>query len=215
MQNRFVIRLINESDAEAALGIYTPYVRDTAISFEYEVPTIEDYLNRIKSSIADFPWLVCELNGQIIGFAYAGKHRYRSAYQWSTESTIYFTPKYHGFGIARILYKTLFSILKLQGYINVYAGVGLPNENSVAFHRAMGFEEIGIFKKVGYKMGKWHNTLWFQLFLSENISQPDLPKRLNEILASEDFKKIMIESNECINKILNAEISNILQRNGK
>lgn len=176
MDNKFSIRLITESDASEVLEIYKPYVLNTIISFEYEIPTLEEYLHRIRTNTAEYTWLVCLKDNKIIGYAYASKHRYRTAYQWSPESTVYLALEFHRKGIARILYETLFSMLRLQGYFNVYAGVGLPNEKSVGFHKSLGFEEIGIFKKVGYKHGNWHDTHWFQLHLTEHIYNPTVPK---------------------------------------
>jgi hypothetical protein len=97
------------------------------------------------------------------------------------------------------LYETLFSLLRLQGHFNVYAGVGLPNEKSVGFHKASGFEEVGIFKKVGYKHGNWHDTQWFQLHLTKHIDNPPTPKKLKEVQEHEAFKAILAKANEKIN----------------
>ncbi|MBI5916263.1 MAG: N-acetyltransferase [Bacteroidetes bacterium] len=196
MDNQLTIRLITESDASEVLEIYKPYVLDTIISFEYEVPTLEEYLQRIKTHTAEYPWLVCLQGDKIIGFAYASKHRYRTAYQWSPESTVYLSPEVHRKGIARILYATLFSMLRYQGYFNVYAGVGLPNEKSVGFHKAAGFEEIGIFRKVGYKHGHWHDTHWFQLHLAEHIQHPPIPKKMKEVENEVGFQAILALANE-------------------
>jgi len=191
MENKFTIRLITESDISAVLEIYKPYVLDTIVSFEYEVPSLQEFTERVKTITAEYPWLVCLKDHQIIGYAYAAKHRYRTAYQWSPESTIYLSPGFHGKGFGRNLYETLFSILRLQGYFNVFAGVGLPNEKSVRFHRAAGFEEIGIFKKVGYKLGNWHDTNWFQLKLAEHIPHPPTPKTIEAIRTSPELSFIL------------------------
>ncbi|MBC8047367.1 MAG: N-acetyltransferase [Fimbriimonadaceae bacterium] len=200
-ENIFTIRLITESDVSEVLEIYKPYVLNTIISFEYDAPSVEEYLQRIKTITAEYPWLVCSQGNKIIGYAYAGKHRYRTAYQWSPESTVYLSPEVHRKGIARILYETLFSILRLQGYFNVYAGIGLPNEKSVRFHKALGFEEIGIFKKVGYKFGNWHDTQWFQFNLIKHIENPPVPKTIKEIENNSDFKTILILANEQMKNI--------------
>jgi L-amino acid N-acyltransferase YncA len=201
MDNRYSIRLITESDANDVLDIYKPYVLNTIISFEYEVPTLDEYLQRIKTNTADYPWLVCLHDNKIIGYAYASKHRYRTAYQWSPESTVYLSPEVHRKGIARILYETLFSLLRLQGHFNVYAGVGLPNDKSVGFHKALGFEEIGIFKKVGYKLGNWHDTHWFQLALTEHTLNPPPPNKLDVVAKSSTFQIILATANERANSI--------------
>ena len=196
MNSEFKIRLINPGDAEATLNIYRPYVENTIISFEYEVPTLEDWQSRIETNTAKYPWLVCEYRGTIVGYAYGSTHRYRTAYSWSPEATVYMDEQYHRLGIARILYQTLFALLRLQGYVNVYAGVGLPNIKSEEFHEALGFYDIGIFKKVGYKLGAWHDTRWFQLHLVEHPDNPAMPKGLAEVEHSEAFCEILGAANE-------------------
>jgi L-amino acid N-acyltransferase YncA len=195
MPSNLNIRLITLADAEATLAIYAPYVQNTIISFEYEVPALEDWIKRIETNTAEYPWLVCEDGSRMVGYAYGSKHRYRTAYSWSPESTVYMAEDYHRRGIARILYETLFALLKLQGYFNVYAGVGLPNVKSEAFHEAMGFQEIGIFKKVGYKLGNWHDTRWFQLHLAEHHVNPEFPKKLAEVKTTADFRQILAAAN--------------------
>lgn len=202
MKNNFEIRLINETDAQAVLGIYKYYVDHTIISFEYEAPTFEEYLQRIETNTSNYPWLVCAHENKIIGFAYGSTHRYRTAYQWSPESTIYLAPDFHTKGIGRVLYETLLSLLKVQGYYNVFAGVALPNEKSIGFHRALGFEEIGVFKKVGYKHGDWHDTHWFQLTLSEHKLHPSPPYLLSEIISTDEFLETIISANHKLISIL-------------
>ena len=187
MTNDFKIRLINFNDAAATLEIYRPYVENTIISFEYEVPTLQEWETRIKTNATEYPWLVCEYNNEIVGYAYGSKHRYRTAYSWSPESTVYLSDKFHRLGLARILYETLFDLLKLQGYVNVYAGVGLPNAKSEEFHLALGFYEIGVFKKIGFKLGAWHDTRWFQLHLVEHPDNPAKPKIIECLQNNPDF----------------------------
>lgn len=195
MTKDFKIRLINLDDAKATLEIYRPYVQNTIISFEYEVPTLQEWETRIKTNTAEYPWLVCEYKKQIIGYAYGSKHRYRTAYSWSPESTVYLSDKFHRLGIARVLYETLFDLLKLQGYVNVYAGISLPNVKSEDFHQALGFYEIGIFKKIGFKHGAWHDTRWFQLHLIEHPDNPMKPKTLSEVQNTSDFNAILEKAN--------------------
>ncbi len=195
MADKMEIRQITENDAQGVHDIYAPYVRDTIISFEYEVPAIHDMAERIRTNIEEFPWLVCLRNDKIIGYAYAGKHRYRTAYQWSPEVSIYLAPEAHGSGIARILYETLFSILRLQGYINMFAGIGMPNAKSEGFHRAVGFEEIGVFKKIGYKFEQWHDTKWFQLALSAHLEDPQIPKKIGPVERGKEFRAIIDNAN--------------------
>jgi phosphinothricin acetyltransferase len=202
VENNFAIRLIKENDAAAILDIYKPYVLNTAITFEYDVPTIDEYSERIKANTSEYPWLVCTQNEKIVGYAYASKFRYRTAYQWSPESTIYLSPDVQGRGIAGVLYQTLFSILRLQGYFNVYAGVAIPNTKSEGLHLALGFKEIGVFENIGYKLGKWHNTRWFQLKLREHVDQPVPPGKIMDIQNTLELKQIIAEANSSLNTLL-------------
>lgn len=199
--NNFHIRLIDAKDTAEVLKIYAYYVEYTHISFEYAAPNKDEFLTRIQSTLIEFPWLVCLYNNKVIGYAYAHKHRLREAYQWSPESTIYLASDFHTKGIGRILYETLFALLKLQGYQNVFAGVALPNEKSVGIHRRMGFEEIGIFKVVGFKKGKWHDTQWFQLNLNQSLNEPEKPLSLAKALSSVEFSEIVAKANQLLAKI--------------
>lgn len=201
MNNNYKIRLITTADAAAALNIYAPYVLNTAISFEYEVPTLEDFTHKIEKITAQYPWLVCEYDGEIAGYAYGSTHRDRTGYQWSPEVTVYLSEQYHRRGIARALYAILLDILRLQGYYNVYAGVLSSNLKSVEFHRAMGFEDIGLFKNIGYKLGEWHTNVWMQLHLQEHIDEPSVPVGIGEVMLTEEYKKIMEGANS-VSKIL-------------
>jgi phosphinothricin acetyltransferase len=201
MNNHFSLRLISENDVGEVLEIYKPYVLHTIITFEYETPSIDEFLQRIKANITDYPWLVCLHDNKIIGYAYAGFHRYRTAYQWSCESSVYLLPEFHHKGIASILYETLFSLLRIQGYINVYAGISLPNEKSVGFHQSFGFKKIGIYKKIGYKFDKWHDVEWFQFHLQEHIHNPSIPRSIPAISGSELFRQIFQTANKSAKKI--------------
>lgn len=199
MNNNFEIRLIKETDCAETLSVYEPFVLNTSITFEYEVPSYEDYLNRIKTKTIDYPWLVCLFENKIIGYTYVSKFRSNSAYQWSPESTIYIIKSFQGKGIGYILYKTLFEILKLQGFCNVYAGLLIPNEKSEKLHLMIGFEEVGVFKKVGYKLGKWHDTKWFQIHLLPHVFNPEIPKSIQNIATKIEFKEILKLANEQLN----------------
>jgi L-amino acid N-acyltransferase YncA len=191
----FKLRLIAPDDAVATLKIYKHYVDQTIVSFEYEAPSVTEWAARIKTNSTEYPWVVCEFENEIIGYAYASKHRYRTAYSWSAESTVYLSEKFHGRGLARILYETLFGLLKIQGYVNVFAGVALPNEKSENLHLALGFSEIGIFKKIGFKLNGWHDTRWFQLQLTEPPERPSMPNKLAEVAADPAFLQIIESAN--------------------
>lgn len=195
MTNNFNIRLINPNDAAATLEIYRPYVEKTIISFEYDAPEISEWQNRIKTITAEYPWIVCEHNNEVIGYAYASKHRYRTAYSWAVESTIYLSEKFHHKGIASVLYETLFELLRLQGYVNVYAGVTVPNIKSEKFHLASGFYDIGYFKNIGFKFNEWHDTRWFQLHLTDHPNNPMMPKTIFEVSDTAAFKSILQAAN--------------------
>lgn len=195
MEKGFRIRFISADDAAAAVNIYAPYVLHTAISFEYDVPTVEQFNKKIQTITAKYPWLVCEYNGEIIGYAYGSEHRNRTAYQWSPESTVYMAEQFHRRGVARVLYNTLFEILKLQGFFNVYAGVLSTNTKSREFHKALGFEDIGIFRNIGYKLGSWHSNMWMQLQLMPPVHEPPVPKAFKAIERTEACKQIMLDAN--------------------
>ncbi len=194
--NTFEIRLIQAGDNQAVLAVYKPYIENTAITFEYDVPASEAFLERIKHISTAYPWLVCLQNNEVIGYAYASKYRDRAAYQWAAESAVYLTEGAHRKGIARVLYETLFDILRFLGYTNLYAIITLPNPKSVGFHQAMGFQEIGIFRKVGYKFDEWHDVIWFERHLMGHGDNPEIPKKMNDILDSNALKKIIQQANE-------------------
>jgi len=176
-----MIRTATASDAESILEIYSPYIENTSFTFETEVPTIDSFKERINSYLQSWPWLVCELDGVIAGYAYGGKHRERVAYQWSIESSVYVYDEYQGAGVAKALYTALIDILKLQGFRNLYAVINLPNDRSVAFHEKMGFEYFAVYKNVGYKSGKWKNVGWWQLQLNEYSLDPLPPVKFFEM----------------------------------
>jgi phosphinothricin acetyltransferase len=176
-----MIRLAKPSDAAAILDIYGPYIRDTSITFETEVPTLSEFGARINYYLENWPWLVYEKNGIIAGYAYASRYRERVAYQWGVECSVYIHEQFQRMGIARDLYTKLFTILKLQGFTTVYAVINLPNDPSVAFHETMGFRYFATYEKVGYKLGKWKNVGWWQLQLNEYLNEPAAPVKFSAI----------------------------------
>ena len=156
------VRLASPDDATSVLGIYAPYVKNSAVSFELTVPTESDMRDRISSYLAHAPWLVFEIEGKIVGYAYASKHRAREAYQWTVEVSAYVDPEFQKMGIARLLYSRLFGELQNLGFRQALAGIALPNEASVGFHETLGFIPVGVFRKIGFKMGGWHDVGWWQ-----------------------------------------------------
>jgi L-amino acid N-acyltransferase YncA len=175
------IRLATTEDAEGILAIYAPYIRDTSFTFETEVPSLEDFKKRIADYLLNWPWLVCEINGVIAGYAYGAKYRERVAYQWCVESSIYVHDDYLKHKVGKALYTALIEILKKQGYRNVYAVINLPNDRSVKFHEDCGFTYFATYEKVGYKLGKWKNVGWWQLSINEYGMEPEAPVKFSEI----------------------------------
>lgn len=186
-----MIRLVDESDAASIHDIYSPYVRETSISFEQSPPSVEEIKQRIRKTTRRYPWLVCEHNDTIVGYSYAGPIRKRAAYQWSVESSVYVDPKYQRHGVARGLYETLFAVLDLQGYYNVYAGTALPNPASTGFHESIGFEPIGVYENVGYKNGEWHDVKWWQKSLGELPANPDPPQPVLEVREQDQWDDVI------------------------
>lgn len=169
-------------DAEALLGIYRHYVTDTAISFETDAPSAEDFAERIKRTTAFYPWLVCRVDGRIVGYAYASRHRERGAYRWSADLSVYIAEPFHRCGMASALYTALCRLLRMQGLCTVYAGVTCANPVSEAFHRSFGFRAVGTYENVGFKQGKWWGVTWFELPLGEYPAEPLSPVPFPEIM---------------------------------
>jgi L-amino acid N-acyltransferase YncA len=167
------LRLSTPDDAAAILEIYAPNITDSAISFEYEVPSTEEMRSRIATTLTSTPWLVCEQSGAIVGYAYASKHHGRAAYQWSADASIYVSAAARRLGVGRALYTALFALTRLQGFRAIHAGITVPNAASVAFHEAFGFKPVGVYPKVGYKRGAWRSVGWWQLELASRDGAPE------------------------------------------
>ncbi len=163
----FTIRPAVEADAATLLAIYAPYVEKTAVSFETAVPSVADFAARIRKYAAGWAWLVAERQGRCLGYAYGSPHRERAGYRYSTEVSAYVDPGARRQGIGKALYLALFAELARRGYCRAYAGVTLPNDASVALHRGVGFQPVGIFHRVGWKLGAWHDVAWFERALRD------------------------------------------------
>jgi L-amino acid N-acyltransferase YncA len=183
-----VIRLATERDAQQIAAIYAPNVTDTVISFETEAPSADEMRRRIGATLKRYPWLVCERHGWVLGYAYAAAHGSRAAYQWSVDVSVYVREGSHRKGVGRALYTSLFAALELQGFYNAYAGATLPNPASVGLHEAMGFRRVGVYRGVGYKMGAWHDVVWWHLPLRERVANPVPPADLPSALGSEEWE---------------------------
>ena len=185
------LRLAAETDAAAIGEIYAPIVRDTHISFEQAAPHPDEIAARIGATLAQYPWLACELDGTLAGFAYASAFRSRAAYQWTTETTVYVHPGFQRRGIARALYASLLAILRAQGYVTAVGVIALPNPASVHMHEAAGFRKIGVFEHVGHKNGAWRDTGWWQLDLREPPVNPAPPRPLPQLPRDESFGSLL------------------------
>lgn len=157
-----MIRPADPSDAADLLEIYRPFVEESAVSFEVSVPGVEEFAERIRKAVDGWAWLVAEEGGSRVGYAYGSSHRARAAYRYSVEVSAYVAPDHRRKGLGREMYLRLFDALAAKGYCNAYAGITLPNDASVALHRSLGFEPVGVFRNVGWKFGKWHDVAWYQ-----------------------------------------------------
>ena len=177
-----IIRDANLKDAQRILEIYSYYIKNTAITFEYEVPSEEDFKARMSKIMDRYPYLVIERNGKIEGYAYAGPFVGRAAYDWSCEMTIYLDYKSCKVGIGRKIYEALENRLKSMGILNLYAAIAYPEEednylnyNSANFHKHLGFNEVGRFYKCGYKFKHWYHMIWAEKIIGEHLyNQPNI-----------------------------------------
>ena len=175
-EKKLQFRLAVQADVPAMLGIYAPYVRETAYSFEYEVPSLENFAGRLNRIGEAFPWIVCEDDsGKILGYAYAAPAFERAAYMWDADLSVYIAPEAHHRGIGRTFYALLEDILAQQGYHNIYALVSGSNAPSAAFHRAVGYELMCVMPKTGFKFGAWHDMNWFAKRLSPPVDPAYAP----------------------------------------
>lgn len=178
MMDTVVVRDARLEDAGRILEIYAYYVKDTAISFEYEVPTLDEFQARMKHTMKRYPYLVVEENGVVQGYAYAGAFVGRAAYAWSSETTIYLDRAAHKRGFGRMLYEALEARLKEMGILNLYACIGYPekedsylNNNSAEFHAHFGFSKVGVFHNCGHKFGRWYHMIWMEKIIGEHHEQ--------------------------------------------
>ena len=169
------IRNAKLEDAPRILEIYTYYVENTVITFEYEVPSLEEFENRMRNTMKKYPYLVIERNGKIEGYSYAGPFVGRAAYDWACELTIYLDHNAKKCGLGRKLYEALADRLKTMGILNLYACIGYPtvedeylNKNSAQFHEHLGFHLCGTFENCGYKFNRWYDMIWMEKIIGEH-----------------------------------------------
>jgi phosphinothricin acetyltransferase len=164
-----LIRPAEPGDAEGCARVYAPYVTDSVASFEARPPTAEDVRRRMAAAHA---WLVAEDGGEVVGFAYGSTHRERAAYRWAADVAIYLAASHHRRGLGRRLYGELFRTLRGEGLLRLCAGITLPNPGSEGLHRTLGFEEVGTYRRIGWKAGAWHDVRWFELDLAPGDDGP-------------------------------------------
>ncbi len=178
------IRVATPQDAADILDIYAPIVRETAISFELEPPTVPEMQRRIEDTLSQWPWLVCDRAGEVLGYVYATRHRARAAYQWSVDVSVYIRDGMRRTGMGRALYTSLFDLLTLQRFYHCYAGITLPNPGSVGLHETLGFHPVGVYREVGYKLGAWHDVGWWEKDLPLERAHPTPPLAFADLIAA-------------------------------
>lgn len=179
--NKIQLRMATKEDAKALLAIYRPYVEHTNITFEYEVPSEEEFERRIEQTLEKYPYLVAVCEDNIVGYAYASAFKSRAAYDWCVETSIYVDEKARGLGVGQKLYGKLEELLKKQHIINVNACIAYPNPKSIAFHEKQGYRKVAHFSKCGYKLGKWVDMIWMEKFIGEHPDAPELILKVTEI----------------------------------
>ncbi len=175
------IRFASPHDSPSILEIYKHYVENTAYSFELDVPTESEFFDRIALILSEYPYLVYEIDGVIVGYAYASRFAPRAAYRYSVEVSVYLRHDYQGKGVAAKLYNCIFQILTAQGFHSVFAGVTASNERSIAFHKKQGFTVVGTFHKAGYKFNRWHDVMWLEKALQTYSDSPRPVKLVNAL----------------------------------
>jgi phosphinothricin acetyltransferase len=175
MSPNALVRPASPEDASGCIAIYRPYVEHTAITFETEVPTSTEMATRIEKARTTHDWLVLEQEGTVIGYAYAHAFSPRAAYQWSIETSIYIAAKHHRTGGGHRLYAQLLQRLTVRGYRQAFAGIAQPNDPSTKFHRFFGFQPAGLYRRVGWKHGSWHDVAWMQVSLVTAAEDNDPP----------------------------------------
>lgn len=157
-----IIRSVQLADAKAIRAIYQPYVTETAITFEVDVPTVQEFEKRITQTLAQFPYLVAVVEGKVVGYAYASTYYARAAYDWTVELSIYVAKETRGKGVGSALYEALEEELKARGYLRFLACIAVPNEASISMHKKRGYVQVAHFPKIGFKFNQWHDIVWMQ-----------------------------------------------------
>jgi L-amino acid N-acyltransferase YncA len=186
------MRLATPADAAEVAAIYAPFCLETAVSFETAAPDEGQMRKRISTLMQRYPWLLAvSETGDVLGYTYASKHRERAAYRWSVDFTAYLAPEAKRRGIGTALYSALMKICQSLGYYRAFAGITLPNEASVRLHEKIGFRAIGVYQRVGFKLGRWHDVGWWSLDLLPEEDAPREPRSIAEIVASGELEEIL------------------------
>lgn len=189
MENKDIrIRVASEDDAEALLAIYAPYVIKTAITFECEVPTLEEFRDRIHHTLQKYPYLVAEQKGKILGYVYVSPFKERAAYDWAVETSIYVEETLQHSGVGGRLNRALEAVCGAMGILNMEACIGVPQvedehltRNSEEYHAHIGYRLVGEFDKCGYKFGRWYNMVWMEKMIGEHKDEMQTPTWFPEL----------------------------------
>jgi L-amino acid N-acyltransferase YncA len=184
----FIFRTAELADAGRLLEIYAPYVRDTAITFEYDVPSLDEFKERIRHTLLRYPYIVAEQDGKILGYAYVGPFHERAAYDWAVETSIYVDRNVQHSGVGRGLYDVLEKVLRAMHILNLNACIAYPREaddhltkNSAEFHAHLGYRLVGEFHDCGYKFGRWYDMIWMEKLIGEHTAHPEAVEAFPEV----------------------------------
>ena len=178
---KIIIRPVTTADAEELVSIYAPYVLETAVTYEYEVPSVEEFRGRIENTIKKYPYLAAVEDGIILGYAYASAFHPRAAFRWSAEATVYLKKEVHGRGIGRMLYENLEESLKRQNVQTIIAMIADPNPESVAFHEKLGYQIVGRLANCAYKLGQWRGMFYMEKHIGTYDGEPEPFRPWSEI----------------------------------
>ncbi|SDK38758.1 GNAT family N-acetyltransferase [Natronorubrum texcoconense] len=198
MESDSRIRLARPADAAAVRDIYAPFCESSAVTFEESPPTESEMADRIESTLETYPWLVCEIDGSIAGYAYAGRLRKRRAYQWTVELSVYVAADARGAGVGRALYESLFAVLERQGVRDAYAVTTVPNPETERFHERLGFERCVDFPAMGYTEGDWQDVAWWRYSIAEKSADPEPIAPLSDLRDGSDWESLVRAGESCL-----------------
>ncbi|MFC4436237.1 MULTISPECIES: GNAT family N-acetyltransferase [Natrialbaceae] len=185
------IRVASSDDAAAVRDIYAPFCESSAVTFEETPTTTSEMADRISSTLEEHPWLVCEIDGEVAGYAYAGPLRKRRAYQWVVELSVYVADSARRSGVGEALYESLFAVLERQGIRDAYAVTTLPNPATVGFHERLGFERLVDFPAMGYVENDWQDVAWWRRRIAEKSADPDRARPFPSVREDADFEELL------------------------